>query len=257
MTLHLGTQQRQQHDEMVGEEITIRQMVWYYFGRDIMLHPLPLGTLGMMSRAIPPHPVGTHNRRIGDHPFYFNSAGERPDHNGPYYPGRGKADGGIPDAGKGRDVLPKGEARGGKIGPAVMRGPPPKALPVQPVPEAMADPTPPVPTTTAPHPRDEPTVCIASDGSQVIFPSGFKPPPQSIVDSLVPVKRVGAKMKPAPSSKPSGPPIRPVVPIVLTEITRQGQMQKLAVPRYHMRQQSSSQRLWLRTIRRRISELGR
>eukprot|EP00971_Amphidinium_carterae_P109447 2167202-Amphidinium_carterae.1 len=78
-------------------------------------------------------------------------------------------------------------------------------MPVQPVPEAMADPTTPVPTATAPHPRDEPTVCIASDGSQVIFPKGFKPPPPQIVDSLVPVKRVGAKVKPAPSSKPSGP----------------------------------------------------
>eukprot|EP00971_Amphidinium_carterae_P226441 4491617-Amphidinium_carterae.1 len=133
-----------------------------------MLYPLPLGTIGMMPRAIPPHPVGTHNRRISDHPFYFDRAGERPDHNGPYYPGHGKADGGIPDKGKGRDGIQKAEARGGKIGPAAMRGPPAKAMPVQPVPEAMADPTAPVPT--APHPRDAPTVCAASDGSQVIFP---------------------------------------------------------------------------------------
>eukprot|EP00971_Amphidinium_carterae_P328458 6460346-Amphidinium_carterae.1 len=95
-------------------------MVWYYFGRDIMIHPLPLGTLGVMPKAIPPHPVGTHNRRIGDHPFYFDRAGERPDQNGPYYPGHGKADGGIPARGKGDDGIPqgKGEARGGKIGPA-------------------------------------------------------------------------------------------------------------------------------------------
>eukprot|EP00971_Amphidinium_carterae_P310164 6163434-Amphidinium_carterae.1 len=81
---------------MVTEGITIRQMVCYYFGRDILTHPLPLGTLGMMPRSLPNHFCGMHNRRIGDHPFYFDRAGERPDHNGPYYPGRGKADGGIP-----------------------------------------------------------------------------------------------------------------------------------------------------------------
>eukprot|EP00971_Amphidinium_carterae_P145308 2879178-Amphidinium_carterae.1 len=77
-----------------------------------MRYPLPLGTIGMMPRALPPHPAGTHNRRIGDHPFYFDRSGERPDHTGPYYPGHGKADaGGIPDAGKGREGIPKGEAR--------------------------------------------------------------------------------------------------------------------------------------------------
>eukprot|EP00971_Amphidinium_carterae_P325869 6456395-Amphidinium_carterae.1 len=35
-----------------------------------------------------------------------------------------------------------------------------------------------------------------------------------VIDALVPV----AKMKPAPSSKPFGPPIRLTVPIVLTEV---------------------------------------
>eukprot|EP00971_Amphidinium_carterae_P239856 4761811-Amphidinium_carterae.1 len=57
-----------------------------------------------------------------------------------------------------------------------------------------------------------PTACAASDGTPVIFPPGFKPPPQQVIDALVPVTRV----KPAPSSKPTGPPVHASVPIVLT-----------------------------------------
>eukprot|EP00971_Amphidinium_carterae_P347685 6489791-Amphidinium_carterae.1 len=141
MSFHLGTQQRQQHEEMISEGITIRQMMYYFFNRDIVTHPLPYGTLGMMPKSIPNHFCGSHNRRIGDHPFYFNQAGERPDHEGPYYPGHGKGDGGIPTHGKGNDGIPpgkgKGEPRGGKIGPPAMRGPPAKQMPDMPVPKDL------------------------------------------------------------------------------------------------------------------------
>eukprot|EP00971_Amphidinium_carterae_P289831 5755126-Amphidinium_carterae.1 len=183
MSLHLGTQQ---HEEMIDEHITIRQMVHFYFGRDLMIHPLPLGTIGMMPRSLPHHFTGRHNRRIADHPFYYDSNGDRPDHTGPHYPGSGKAVDVIPPA-KGKGRMDDGK---GKIGPPPMRGPPPRADPVEAVPTPIRDPS---------CPRESRQACRQEHHQQL----------QLVLPVTVPSRAV-TRVKPAPSA------VHAAVPIVLT-----------------------------------------
>eukprot|EP00971_Amphidinium_carterae_P123270 2440824-Amphidinium_carterae.1 len=84
-------------------------------------------------------------------------------------------------------------------------------MPDMPVPKDLTVPT---PSSSAAAVPSGATTCVASDGTPVIFPRGFKAPPQMVIDALVPVP----KMKPAPSSRSSGTPASAAEPIVLTEV---------------------------------------
>eukprot|EP00971_Amphidinium_carterae_P163002 3231803-Amphidinium_carterae.1 len=52
---------------------TVRQLVWYFFNRDILDVPLCPGSVGMLPDVIPAHPCQQHNPALRRPPFFINT----------------------------------------------------------------------------------------------------------------------------------------------------------------------------------------
>eukprot|EP00971_Amphidinium_carterae_P281789 5593915-Amphidinium_carterae.1 len=58
---------------MINEQrITTRQLIYYFFNRDVLDMPLCPGSVPLLPPAIPQHPCGQHNPAIRRSPFFIN-----------------------------------------------------------------------------------------------------------------------------------------------------------------------------------------
>eukprot|EP00971_Amphidinium_carterae_P291539 5787619-Amphidinium_carterae.1 len=172
---HLGPLQQQQLDMIKEQRITVRQLVYYFFNRDILDIPC---SVPMLHEIIPRHPCGQHNPALPRSPFFINPL------NGVLGPEAERLKGREEEAAP----LPH------PIGPPVMKAP---SKPSNPAPVPKMKP----PPTKAP----EVTVTEMVEAQSTQRP-GFKPPPEG-------VQRPGFKPPPEGVMRPPwdrAPPANPV-----------------------------------------------
>eukprot|EP00971_Amphidinium_carterae_P281883 5595687-Amphidinium_carterae.1 len=69
---HLGPGQTTQLEMLNEQRITTRQLVYYFFNRDVLDIPLCPGSVPLLPPTIPQHPCGQHNPALRRLPFFIN-----------------------------------------------------------------------------------------------------------------------------------------------------------------------------------------
>eukprot|EP00971_Amphidinium_carterae_P250622 4975396-Amphidinium_carterae.1 len=193
---------------MINEQrIAVRQLVHYFFNRDILDIPLCLGSVPMLPAIIPRHPCGQHNPALRRSPFFVNpfSGVLGPDAE---RLGKGKGKDRDEDKGKGKGEMHGGKGRDEEANPAPL--PHPIGPPVM---KAPAKPSTPSYPKMKPPPTKAPEVTVTDMvKAQPTQRPGTKPPPANVVRPGFKGPPAGIAMpppwapaaNPVPSSSPAG-----------------------------------------------------
>eukprot|EP00971_Amphidinium_carterae_P088225 1745214-Amphidinium_carterae.1 len=74
---HLTIRQGDELEDLLTMNVKVRHLVGALTCIDIAKCPLPLGSENLLPKQLPPHPAGSHNPKIGLHPWCYDRYGAR------------------------------------------------------------------------------------------------------------------------------------------------------------------------------------